>query len=217
MYKRKRNFNCSVCDKPILKRPSGLCKRCLLTERNKNYSWIKGKHLSPAIRQKISASRIGEKNPIWRGDQVGYSALHGWVKRWRPRPDKCSSCKTIGKVDLANISQEYRRDLNDWEWLCRKCHMTKDGRLGRWGRLLGSRRICKDLPCKTCGVRFLQRSTTQRYCSGDCYHASHRIKGIIPCKACGKSFQQRTSRNSTCSDSCRWVAMINTRNPHFSG
>ena len=31
--------------------------------------------------------------------------------------------------DLANISQEYRRDVDDFEWLCRSCHMKKDGRI----------------------------------------------------------------------------------------
>jgi len=41
---------------------------------------------------------------------------------------KCCSKKT-NQLDLANISQEYKREISDWEWLCRKCHMTKDGRL----------------------------------------------------------------------------------------
>jgi hypothetical protein len=38
-------------------------------------------------------------------------------------------CKQKRKLEVANISQQYKRDLSDWEWLCRKCHMTKDGRL----------------------------------------------------------------------------------------
>jgi len=31
--------------------------------------------------------------------------------------------------DVANISGKYKRDIKDFEWLCRLCHMTKDGRL----------------------------------------------------------------------------------------
>lgn len=62
-------------------------------------------------------------------DSVSYRALHDWVRSRKPKPDVCADCKTAPPRDLANISQQYRRDINDFEWLCRKCHMTKDGRL----------------------------------------------------------------------------------------
>lgn len=70
-----------------------------------------------------------EKNPQWKGNKVGRSALHAWIKHRLKKPIRCSNCSQIGPVDLANISQEYKRDLTDWEWLCRKCHMKKDGRM----------------------------------------------------------------------------------------
>lgn len=35
---------------------------------------------------------------------------------------------------MANISGKYKTDLSDWEYLCRRCHMKKDGRLIRMGR-----------------------------------------------------------------------------------
>ena len=71
----------------------------------------------------------GEDNPSWRGDDVGYSAVHEWIKNHKEQSDCCEECKENKPLDLANISQEYKRELSDWEWLCRKCHMTKDGRL----------------------------------------------------------------------------------------
>lgn len=67
-------------------------------------------------------------NPNWLGDAVGYVGLHGWIKRRLKKPDLCQSCNENKAYDLANISQKYKRDLADWEWLCRVCHMTKDGR-----------------------------------------------------------------------------------------
>lgn len=76
-----------------------------------------------------SSLKSGERNPQWRGDKAGYTALHNWVKRRFKRPELCDSCHTIKALDLANISQEYKRELTDWEWLCRRCHMIKDGRL----------------------------------------------------------------------------------------
>ena len=35
-------------------------------------------------------------------------------------------CNKKKKLDLANISGEYKRDVNDFEWLCRSCHIRKD-------------------------------------------------------------------------------------------
>lgn len=80
-------------------------------------------------RLKISLSRLAEKNPMWKGDKAGYDAIHIWVKRRKLKPKLCGVCKTKEPHDLANISQKYERDLDDWEYLCRKCHMQKDGRL----------------------------------------------------------------------------------------
>lgn len=72
----------------------------------------------------------GDKNGMWKGDNVGYAGLHAWVKKWGKLPNGCEECgRTDVPLDLANISQEYKRDLNDWEWLCRRCHMQKDGRM----------------------------------------------------------------------------------------
>lgn len=58
-----------------------------------------------------------------------YANLHGRMGRRVPKPDICveDGC-TSPPYDLANISQEYKEDVKDWEYLCRKCHMTKDGR-----------------------------------------------------------------------------------------
>lgn len=71
----------------------------------------------------------GENNHQWKGEAVSYRSLHKWVHRNFPKPKTCSNCNQIKKLEAANISQKYLRDLLDWEWLCRKCHMIKDGRL----------------------------------------------------------------------------------------
>ena len=77
---------------------------------------------------KMSASKIKEKNPQWKGNKVGYNALHSWVKIRLPKTVLCEFCKKNPAYDLANKGI-YNRDLINWEWLCRKCHMTNDGRL----------------------------------------------------------------------------------------
>ena len=97
--------------------------------------WIKqgrGKYCSNKCKGILmKTSRLGKKNPMWKGNKVGYGALHDWVKWWLPKTKLCQECKLVSPYDLANISQKYRRDLSDWEWLCRRCHMKKDGRLDK--------------------------------------------------------------------------------------
>jgi len=87
-------------------------------------------HKNPEYRKKMSENRKGEKNPNWKGDNVSISALHSWIKDHKPKPNFCEICnKKTDKLDCANISGEYKRDINDFQWICRKCHMKNDGRL----------------------------------------------------------------------------------------
>lgn len=70
----------------------------------------------------------GKNNTNWKGDNVSYRALHGYIQRHKKKPEFCECCKKNKPSDLANISGEYKRDINDFEWLCRDCHMQKDNR-----------------------------------------------------------------------------------------
>jgi len=81
--------------------------------------------------ERISKSNMG-RTP-WNKDKInlnaGTDAIHIWVRKRKPKPKFCVECKKVPPRDLSNISGEYKRDVNDFEWLCRKCHMTKDGRI----------------------------------------------------------------------------------------
>jgi len=87
--------------------------------------------LTEEERKRRSQSKMGPKNPQWKGDNVSYRELHSWVQRYKIKPKLCENCKKVPPYDLANVSGKYKRDINDYEYLCRKCHMTKDGRLER--------------------------------------------------------------------------------------
>lgn len=90
-----------------------------------------GKYLSKYCKKikRVPPYKSGPEKTNWKGDKVGYGALHEWVRRRFIKPKKCQNCKEAPPHDLANISQEYKRDLSDWEYLCRRCHMIKDGRI----------------------------------------------------------------------------------------
>ena len=71
---------------------------------------------------------IGEKHFAWKGDKVGYEALHTWVSRRLGKPNHCAVCQTTEakRFAWANISHSYKRDLSDWIRLCYSCHKLYD-------------------------------------------------------------------------------------------
>lgn len=88
--------------------------------------------------------QIGEDHHAWKGESVGYTALHSWVRRILGTPSKCEDCESTTEVkyEWANISKEYKRALSDWKRLCGKCHMKFDG-YRRWvGHVKNSERVC---------------------------------------------------------------------------
>lgn len=93
----------------------------------------RGKKMSEEQRKKmiiaVTGTKMAEANPMWKGDEVGYHALHSWVKSRLSKPELCQHCQQNPPIDLANKSNQYKRDLSDWEWLCRKCHIESDGRM----------------------------------------------------------------------------------------
>ncbi len=112
-------------------------------------------------------TNLMNKNGQWKGDKVGYCALHAWVKRHFPKPELCE-CGKRKPYDIANISptynkETYNRDLNNWEWLCRKCHMEKDGRmknLFRWEKT-------KPRNCPICNKIYIKQTKVMT-CSRKC-------------------------------------------------
>lgn len=85
-----------------------------------------GHETSDATREKMRIAKKGkfvnEKNPNWRGDDVSYEQLHLWIKDHKPKPLLCELCGEKKKLELANISGEYKRDVKDFLWVCRSCN-----------------------------------------------------------------------------------------------
>jgi len=74
---------------------------------------------------------VGNKNPMWKGNKVSYVALHDWVRYNKPKSMFCEKCgKITPKLDASNISGKYLRDIGDFRWLCRSCHMKEDYKNG---------------------------------------------------------------------------------------
>ena len=74
--------------------------------------------------------RVGAKHYMWKGDKVGYDALHDWVDRKKGKPIKCIKCgdkpKSAYRIHWANKSGKYKREVSDWISLCVCCHAKYD-------------------------------------------------------------------------------------------
>lgn len=75
-----------------------------------------------------SCSKKGKFNPSWKGDKVTNIGIHVYIRARLKKPTRCQFCNEEKKLDLANKSQKYLRDLSDWLWLCRRCHFYQDKR-----------------------------------------------------------------------------------------
>lgn len=139
-----RCFDCKKLLKSKTAKRCGSCSQKGLL----NHRFGKHTHHNRVTRKKIAIAHIGSKNPAWKGNKVGYHALHSWIRYRLKKPTLCQNCELFPPYDLANISGLYKRDLKDWEWLCRDCHMVKDGRKEKYsfkkGIFYGSKYLTKN-------------------------------------------------------------------------
>lgn len=75
---------------------------------------------------------VGENNPHWK-EEPSYGSLHDWVRRHKKKTGFCTFCGKKGIIKgheygthFANISHEYKRDLDDYVELCMSCHRKYD-------------------------------------------------------------------------------------------
>jgi hypothetical protein len=123
-------------------------------------------------------AKTGAASHRWKGDSVGIDALHTWIRRRFPKPEFCQECKKSPTYDLANISNEYKRDISDWEWLCRKCHMGKDGRNATLKKHNDIRKI-KPRNCPVCNKSFTPDRSITKHCSLSCATITRHREGKI--------------------------------------
>ena len=94
--------------------------------RRKLSASLKGKKKPEGFGEKIRQSHLGNKNHAWKGENVSYKVLHKWVRRHKGIPKSCIKCGSGKGLEWANISGQYKRDLNDFRALCKFCHRKED-------------------------------------------------------------------------------------------
>ena len=137
---QKKNKKCPYCEN-IIWQSSKQCKSCSTKNSTKNRGedyrakmskiakergfglWMTGKKATLETKLKLSNSMMGKNS---KGEDIGYSAIHMWIASKKKKINLCEYCKKKGKTDYANKSHKYKKDVNDWLELCRKCHVLYD-------------------------------------------------------------------------------------------
>lgn len=130
--------NCLQCNTEFLTYPSRIkigkgkfCSQsCNSTFTNNGFK--KGHKDFISLLSRISQSKkvSQEKNPAWKGEEMGYDGIHKWARKHAGIPKECSECgkpkTTPNSIQWASKNHSYMRDLNEWVKLCVSCHRLYD-------------------------------------------------------------------------------------------
>ncbi len=120
----------------------GKCKECTKEDvklnRKKRINYYKGYDLNRhnkdyvrPVRQKKERHFSMSEYKRFTGTSSEYRGLHYWIEKESGKPTACEKCKRTGlsgrKIHWANKSGKYLKEKSDWERLCARCHMLKDG------------------------------------------------------------------------------------------
>jgi hypothetical protein len=104
---------------------------------------LEGRAMSAATKAKIGAANSGERNGVWRGDDVGYVALHERARKVigcacehcgaTERPEAALKRAAVGPMKVWKMmiggkvrNLTYSVNLADYFCLCRPCHKKYD-------------------------------------------------------------------------------------------
>ena len=103
------------------------CKKLFKHKLNKKFCNMEcyKKYLKKAI---LKIIKRGKDHPYWKGENAAYSSKHGYIIKYFGKANKCEfdPKHKASYFHWANISGQYKRNINDWIMLCPKCHKKFD-------------------------------------------------------------------------------------------
>lgn len=72
---------------------------------------------------------MSERRKEWADKRITqYHSIHYWVKKRLPKTEACSWCGNQSlRIELANLSGDYKKEVSDFVWICVSCHKKYDG------------------------------------------------------------------------------------------
>lgn len=90
----------------------------------------RGKAITKSERYRLS--KLGEKNPNWKGENACSQSGRLRAENWFPNPKPCEICNSQKSERHHKDGNTLNNDPGNIQWLCRKHHMVEDGRMENW-------------------------------------------------------------------------------------
>ena len=103
------------------------------TPFHKNHKINKGREPWNKGLKKEYSINSGENNPAWKGDKVGYHALHRYIEKRKNKPEECEICNKKREIELSFDHRlgNYTRNTEDYKYVCITCHRKFEKLIGR--------------------------------------------------------------------------------------
>lgn len=159
-YKRRPSFpkTCYFCKILFTKNPK-------ITHEE----WSIRKFCSRSCQEKAMIGTKGVNTPHWKGDEIGYGAIHAWLRNTYGKANRCEGienivCKDFKTYEWAKLHlRDYKRNRSFFKMLCKSCHRTYD-KTEPWNK--GHHAEPKS--CEHCLLDFIPFIRTRRFCSNSC-------------------------------------------------
>lgn len=127
--RRNKTKTCSkVCHNSMAGKLGGKAGKGVSRNLGAKHPWLIDRNKTKWMKSFIT----GNSSKKWKGDKVGYGALHAWIRNNYGQPKTCEHClkdfSSNYKIHWANKTGKYKRDREDWLRLCCKCHRLFDNR-----------------------------------------------------------------------------------------
>jgi len=112
------------------------------------------------IKEKISQTKIGERNPMWKGGITPRPNYRKVLERRGQLLRICQRCGSESKIEIHHIDGKPKNNnLANIKFLCRSCQLKVHGRFNP--------PICQI--CMICGKSFYDyKSSNRKFCSRSC-------------------------------------------------
>lgn len=183
----------------------------------RNGNW-KNPALSLKARQKIALSKMGNKNPKWKGGISSYSNHRAILERAMVNLNICFDCGVYSeKCQVHHIDgNKKNNNLSNLMVLCLKCN----AKYHKFGYFRNTKVIIECLNCNKLVKKSPSHINRNRgnFCSRECWYEyrkknqfySYKEKKGVKCANCGKIIYPspsriKTRKNNFCSRECWWA------------
>ena len=131
----------------------------------------------------------------FNGSAVEYVNLHNRIKAKIGKPKQCHLCrnKDCG-FELANLTQKYTEELNDWAYMCGSCHKRWDSPKYHW-RDKAWYKFCVGCRAIKAVTDFYKRKSNQICKNGKIYKQTDTTEKCVECTKKWSKNQRLNKKN----------------------